>query len=95
VQLSARTLSWQAGGSNATVTFELGANDQICRADVEASPTPVFLDEPGGNREALVVPLSGWGRMPLYSITQEGRSWSPSHSCGGMARRCRADRRKR
>ncbi len=38
--------------ANVTVTFELVNNAQICRVDVEAATAPVFLDEPGGNREA-------------------------------------------
>lgn len=38
--------------ANVTVTFELVANSQVCRIEVEAGPAPVFLDEPGGNREA-------------------------------------------
>jgi hypothetical protein len=35
-----------------TVTFELVANSQACRIDVEAGPAPIVLDDPGGNREA-------------------------------------------
>ncbi len=38
--------------ANVTVTFALVGTSQVCRADVEASPSPVFLDEPGGNRDA-------------------------------------------
>ncbi|MCP4304467.1 MAG: ATP-binding protein [bacterium] len=38
--------------ANITVSFELVGNTEVCRIDVEAGPAPVFLDEPGGNREA-------------------------------------------
>ena len=34
------------------MSFEPVDTSDVCRIDVEAAPAPVFLDEPGGNREA-------------------------------------------
>ena len=62
---------------NVTVTFELVANTQICRADVEASPTPVFLDEPGGNREADMYVRMGNSTRKL--LTDEALDYSRQH----------------
>ena len=38
--------------ANVTVSFEPVDTSDVCRIDVEPAPGPVFLDEPGGNREA-------------------------------------------
>ena len=38
--------------ANVNVSFEQAEAMDVCRIDVEAAPAPVYLDEPGGNREA-------------------------------------------
>ena len=63
--------------ANVTVTFELIGDSQVCRADVEASPTPVFLDEPGGNREADMYVRMGNSTRKL--LTDEALDYSKQH----------------
>jgi uncharacterized membrane protein YeaQ/YmgE (transglycosylase-associated protein family) len=38
--------------ANVSVSFEQVEAVDVCRVDVDPAPGPVFLDEPGGNREA-------------------------------------------
>lgn len=38
--------------AHVNVAFESILGHTVCRVDASASPSPVFLDEPGGNREA-------------------------------------------
>lgn len=38
--------------ANVRVAFEMVDRFEVCRVDIQPSPKPVFLDEPGGNREA-------------------------------------------
>lgn len=63
--------------ANVRVTFELVANNQICRIDVEASPDPVFLDEPGGSREADMYVRMGNSTRKL--LTDDALDYSRNH----------------
>ncbi len=65
--------------ANVRVTFELVNNSQVCRVDAAASPAPVFLDEPGGNREAdMYVRMGNSTRKLLTDEALEyvGQHWS-------------------
>jgi uncharacterized membrane protein YeaQ/YmgE (transglycosylase-associated protein family) len=59
------------------VTFELVAKSQVCRIEVEPSPDPVFLDEPGGNREADMYVRMGNSTRKL--LTDEALDYSRHH----------------
>jgi uncharacterized membrane protein YeaQ/YmgE (transglycosylase-associated protein family) len=50
---------------------------QICRIDVEPSPEPVFLDEPGGSREADMYVRMGNSTRKL--LTDEAFDYSKHH----------------
>jgi uncharacterized membrane protein YeaQ/YmgE (transglycosylase-associated protein family) len=63
--------------ANLRVAFESVANNQVCRIDVEASPDPVFLDEPGGNREADMYVRMGNSTRKL--LTDEALEYSRNH----------------
>ena len=63
--------------ANVRVAFELVANNQVCRIDVEASPDPVFLDVPGGNREADMYVRMGNSTRKL--LTDEALEYSRNH----------------
>jgi len=65
--------------ANVRVSFELVGNSHVCRVDVAASPAPVFLDEPGGNREAdMYVRMGNSTRKLLTDEALEyvGQHWS-------------------
>jgi uncharacterized membrane protein YeaQ/YmgE (transglycosylase-associated protein family) len=59
------------------VTFELIANNQVCRIEVEPSPDPVFLDEPGGRREADMYVRMGNSTRKL--LTDEALEYVRQH----------------
>jgi uncharacterized membrane protein YeaQ/YmgE (transglycosylase-associated protein family) len=59
------------------VSFELVADNEICRIDVAPSPDPVFLDEPGGNREADMYVRMGNSTRKL--LTDEALDYSRHH----------------
>lgn len=59
------------------VSFELVANNQVCRIDAEPSPDPVFLDEPGGNREVDMYVRMGNSTRKL--LTDEALEYSRNH----------------
>lgn len=59
------------------VTFELVANSQVCRIDAAPSPDPVFLDEPGGNREADMYVRMGNSTRKL--LTDEALDYARHH----------------
>ena len=63
--------------ANVRVTFEMVATSQVCRIDVEASPDPVFLDEPGGNREADMYVRMGNSTRKL--LTDEALDYVRQH----------------
>lgn len=70
--------------ANVTVTFELVDNSQVCRVDVEAAQGPVFLDEPGGNREVDMYVRMGNSTRKL--LTDEAfeyarQRWQTRASC--------------
>ncbi len=62
---------------NIRVSFELVNRGQVGRIDVEASPEPVFLDEPGGNREADMYVRMGNSTRKL--LTDEALEYSRQH----------------
>lgn len=63
--------------ANIRITFELVNNNQVCRVDASASPTPVFLDEPGGNREADMYVRMGNSTRKL--LTDEALEYVAQH----------------
>ena len=62
---------------NIRVSFELVDRSQVCRTDVQASPEPVFLDEPGGNREADMYVRMGNSTRKL--LTDEALEYARQH----------------
>ncbi len=62
---------------NVRVSFELVNHNQVCRIDVEPSPEPVFLDEPGGNREADMYVRMGNSTRKL--LTDEALEYVRQH----------------
>ncbi len=65
--------------ANVAVAFELVNNRQVCRVDIEAARAPVFLDEPGGNREAdMYVRMGNSTRKMLTdeAFDYAGQHWS-------------------
>ena len=65
--------------THVTVAFEIVTNNQVCRVEAAASPAPVFLDEPGGNREAdMYVRMGNSTRKLLTDEALEyvGQHWS-------------------
>jgi uncharacterized membrane protein YeaQ/YmgE (transglycosylase-associated protein family) len=63
--------------AHVAVTFEIVANNQVCRVSAEASPAPVFLDEPGGNREADMYVRMGNSTRKL--LTDEALEYVSQH----------------
>ncbi len=63
--------------ANVTVTFELVDRNQLCRVDVDQSLSPVFLDEPGGNREADMYVRMGNSTRKL--LTDEALEYVKNH----------------
>ena len=64
--------------ANLNVSFEKVEGLEICRIDVAAAPAPVFLDEPGGQREAdLYVRMGNSTRKLLTDEALEyvGQHW--------------------
>lgn len=59
------------------VSFEPVDDQMVCRIDVEPSPEPVFLDEPGGNREADMYVRMGNSTRKL--LTDEAFDYSKHH----------------
>lgn len=59
------------------VSFEKIGPRQVCRIDVERSPEPVFLDEPGGSREADMYVRMGNSTRKL--LTDEAFDYSKHH----------------
>ena len=57
------------------VAFELGG--QVCRIDIGPSPDPVFLDEPGGLREADMYVRMGNSTRKL--LTDEALEYARNH----------------
>ena len=62
---------------NVRVTFEMVNRNQVCRIDVNPSPEPVFLDEPGGNREADMYVRMGNSTRKL--LTDEALEYVRQH----------------
>jgi uncharacterized membrane protein YeaQ/YmgE (transglycosylase-associated protein family) len=62
---------------NIRVTFELVNYEHVCRIDVRPSPDPVFLDEPGGNREADMYVRMGNSTRKL--LTDEALEYVRQH----------------
>lgn len=62
---------------NIRVTFELVNYEHVCRLDVQPSPDPVFLDEPGGNREADMYVRMGNSTRKL--LTDEALEYVRQH----------------
>jgi len=67
----------KAAVANVTITFESFGGHQVCRVDVEAAPAPVFLDEPGGNREADMYVRMGNSTRKL--LTDEAFDYAGQH----------------
>lgn len=63
--------------ANVTVAFDLVSNNQVCRVDIDASPVPVFLDEPGGNREADMYVRMGNSTRKL--LTDDALEYAKQH----------------
>lgn len=63
--------------ANIRVSFELVTNSEVCRIDAEPSPDPVFLDEPGGNREADMYVRMGNSTRKL--LTDEAVDYVRNH----------------
>ncbi len=63
--------------ANVRVGFEPAANRDVCRVEVSAAPTPVFLDEPGGNREADMYVRMGNSTRKL--LTDEALEYVGQH----------------
>lgn len=63
--------------ANVRVIFEMVDRVEVCRVDIEASPTPVFLDEPGGNREADMYVRMGNSTRKL--LTDEALEYADQH----------------
>jgi uncharacterized membrane protein YeaQ/YmgE (transglycosylase-associated protein family) len=59
------------------VSFENVDGQEVCRLDVEPSPDPVFLDEPGGSREADMYVRMGNSTRKL--LTDEAFEYSKHH----------------
>lgn len=63
--------------ANVNVSFELVDKTQVCRVDIEVAPVPVFLDEPGGNRQADMYVRMGNSTRKL--LTDEAMEYASSH----------------
>lgn len=63
--------------ANVTVSFEQVDAVEVCRVDVAAAPGPVFLDEPGGNREADMYVRMGNSTRKL--LTDEALEYVNQH----------------
>lgn len=59
------------------VSFELVDHNTVCRVDVAASPEPVFLDAPGGERGADMYVRMGNSTRKL--LTDEALDYSRTH----------------
>lgn len=63
--------------ANVRVTFELVGKSQVCRVDIAAAGSPVFLDEPGGQREADMYVRMGNSTRKL--LTDEAMEYAARH----------------
>ncbi len=59
------------------IMFELVDEQQVCRVDVLPSPDPVFLDEPGGSREADLYVRTGNSTRKL--LTDDAVDYCRNH----------------
>jgi predicted HTH transcriptional regulator len=62
---------------NIRVSFERIESAQVCRVEVQRSPEPVFLDEPGGKREADMYVRMGNATRKL--LTDEALEYARQH----------------